>query len=254
MHSIQHENKAQKQEKTVSSYSNFRPLSSISIKAIIFDMDGLMFDTETLNAAAWKAAGKLHGFEMTDELLRAHIGFNVEATKKLMQNHFGPGFDFDAVRSDRIAHSLKHIEENGMPLKPGLRELLAYLDEKKITTAIVTSSGERFVRFYLEHAALGHEFDVIVSGDKVKKSKPEPDIFLTALAELGVGADECLVLEDSYNGITAAHRAGIRAVMVPDLLPPTPEIEKLFFRKADALTDVIPLIESLNSPMGNSPS
>ena len=222
------------------------------ISAIIFDMDGLMFDTEALNASAWKAAGKLHGFEMTDELLRAHIGTNLETTKRLMQSHFGPGFDFDAVRGDRIAYSLRHIEENGTPLKPGLRELLAYLDEKGIKTAIASSSEERFVRFYLEHAALGHEFDVIICGDKVKRGKPEPDIFLAALTELGVEADECLVLEDSYNGITAAHRAGIRSVMIPDLLPPTPEIEKLCFRKADALTDVIPIIESLNSPTGNT--
>jgi len=214
------------------------------VKAVIFDMDGLMFDTEALNASAWKAAGKLHGFEMTDELLRSHIGSNVETTKKLMQEHFGAGFDFEAVRADRIAHSFRYIEENGMPLKPGLRELLAYLDEKRLKTAIATSSGEMFVRFYLEHAGLDHEFDVVVSGDKIKKGKPEPDIFLTALAELGVGAEECLVLEDSYNGITAAHRAGIRSVMIPDLLPPTPEIARLFFSKADVLTDVIPLIEN----------
>ena len=214
------------------------------VKAVIFDMDGLMFDTEALNASAWKAAGKLHGFEMTDELLRSHIGSNVETTKKLMQEHFGTGFDFEAVRADRIAHSFRYIEENGMPLKPGLRELLAYLDEKRLKTAIATSSGEMFVRFYLEHAGLDHEFDVVVSGDKIKKGKPEPDIFLTALAELGVGAEECLVLEDSYNGITAAHRAGIRSVMIPDLLPPTPEIARLFFSKADVLTDVIPLIEN----------
>ena len=206
-----------------------------------------MFDTEVLNAAGWKAAGNLHGLEMTDELLRAHIGTNKETTKRLMQNHFGPTFDFEAVRSDRIAHCLRHIEENGTPLKPGLRELLAYLDEKGLKTAIASSTDERFVRFHLEHAALGHEFDAIICGDKVKESKPEPDIFLTALAELDVAAEECLVLEDSYNGITAAHRAGIRVVMIPDLLPPTSEIEKLFFRKADVLTDVIPIIELFNS-------
>jgi len=214
------------------------------IKAVIFDMDGLMFDTEALNVVAWKAAGKLHGFEMTDELLRSHIGSDVKTTKKLMQEHFGADFDFDAVRADRLAHSFRYIEENGMPLKPGLRELLAYLDEKGIATAIATSSDEMFVRFYLEHAGLNHEFDVVVSGDKVKEGKPEPDLFLTALAKMGVGAEECLVLEDSYNGITAAHRAGIRSVMIPDLLPPTPEIENIFFRKADVLTDVIPLIEN----------
>ena len=205
-----------------------------------------MFDTETLNASAWKAAGRLHGFEMTDELLRSCIGASAKTTKELMQKNLGAHFDYDAVRSDRISHSRRHIEENGTPLKPGLRELLAYLDEKRIKTAIASSTDEKFVRFNLEHAALGHEFDAIICGDMVKKSKPEPDIFLTALAELVVSADECLVLEDSYNGITAAHRAGIRSIMIPDLLPPTPEVEKLYFRKVRVLTDVIPIIESLN--------
>ena len=220
------------------------------IKAIIFDMDGLMFDTETLNAAAWEAACKVRGFEMTEALARSYIGANAETTKKLMQNHFGAGFDYDAIREDRITRVFKHIEENGMPLKPGLRDLLAYLDKNGLKTAIGSSSGERFISFYLEHAALDHEFDVIVGGDQVENGKPEPDIFLAALDKLGVRADECLVLEDSYNGITAAHRAGIRSVMIPDLLPPTPEVEKLFFRKVDALTGVIALIDSLNNPAG----
>jgi len=209
-------------------------------------MDGLMFDTEILNAVAWKEAGKLHGFDMTEELLRSHIGCSVETTKKQMKTHFGAEFDFDAVRADRIAYSFRHIEENGMPLKPGLRELLTYLSEKRLRTAIGTSSADMLVRFYMDHTDLNHKFDVIVCGDDVEHGKPEPDIFLKALAGLGVKADECLVLEDSYNGIIASHRAGIRSVMIPDLLPPTPEVEKLFFRKANVLTDVIGIVETLN--------
>jgi HAD superfamily hydrolase (TIGR01509 family) len=215
------------------------------LKAVIFDMDGLMFDTEALNKKGWKAAGKLHGYEMTDELLHSHIGTNAETTRRLMREHFGGGFDFDAVRKDRIDYALRFIEENGTPLKPGLKELLTFLEKKGLKTAIASSSEERFVRFYLKHARLGHEFDALVCGDRVKKSKPEPDIFLQALSELGVAAGEALVLEDSYNGIRAARRAGIRSVMVPDLLPVTPEMEALFFGKAGGLLDVIPLIEPL---------
>jgi HAD superfamily hydrolase (TIGR01509 family) len=219
----------------------------LKLKAVIFDMDGLMFDTEALNKKGWKAAGKRHGYEMPDELLHSHIGVNVETTRRLMREHFGDGFDFDAVRKDRIDYAFRFIEENGMPLKPGLRELLAFLEKKELKTAIASSSDERFVRFYLEHARLGHEFDVLVCGDKVKKSKPEPDIFLLALSELGVASGEALVLEDSYNGIRAAHRAGIRSIMVPDLLPPTPEMEALFFRKAGDLLGVISLIKPLTA-------
>jgi HAD superfamily hydrolase (TIGR01509 family) len=216
-----------------------------TLKAVIFDMDGLMFDTEALNMKGWKAAGKLRGYEMSDELIHSHIGANVETTKRLMREHFGGDFDFETVRGDRIGYVFRFIEENGTPLKPGLRDLLAFLDRKGLKTAIASSSEERFVRFYLEHAGLEHEFDVLVCGDRVKKSKPEPDIFLLALSELKVTAGEALVLEDSYNGIRAAHRAGIRSIMVPDLLPSTPEMEKLFFRKADDLSGAISLIEPL---------
>lgn len=217
------------------------------IKAVIFDMDGLMFDTETLNMEGWKFAGKLHGYDMPEDLIRAHIGANAVTTRKLMQEHFGANFDFDAVRRDRIDHAFRYIKKHGMPLKPGLQKLLAYLKEKNIKTAIGSSSEERFVRFYLEHADLDHTFDVVVCGDMVDRSKPEPDIFLLALERLGVAAEQCLVLEDSYNGIIAAHRAGIRCVMIPDLLPPTPETEKLLFRRVHSLTDVIDLIEELHS-------
>jgi HAD superfamily hydrolase (TIGR01509 family) len=208
-------------------------------------MDGLMFDTEALNMRGWIEAGKLHGFEITEAHVRKHIGANVTTTKALMLEQFGEVFDFDRIRKDRIAWVFAYIEKNGTPVKSGLRELLAFLREKGLKTALASSTEERIVRVYLEHAHLEHRFDVVVCGDMAKEGKPAPDIFLLARSKLDVPAGACLVLEDSYNGILAAHRAGIRSVMIPDLLPPTPEMEKLFFRKLDALHDVIPLIESL---------
>ena len=126
-----------------------RTAAPAALRAVIFDMDGLMFDTEALNMRGWKAAGKRHGYEMSDELIRSHIGANVETTKRLMLEHFGDSFDFDAVRRDRIDYAFRFIEENGMPLKPGLKELLAFLEQKDLKTAVASSSEERFVRFYL---------------------------------------------------------------------------------------------------------
>jgi HAD superfamily hydrolase (TIGR01509 family) len=209
-------------------------------------MDGLMFDTEALNMRGWIAAGKLHGFEITKEHVYRHIGANVATTKKLMREQFGESFDFEAVRGDRIACALDEIERCGMPVKKGLRELLAFLEREGLKTALGSSTEERIVNIYLERARLNHAFDAVVCGDMVKAGKPAPDIFLLAVSKLGVPADECLVLEDSYNGILAAHNAGVRSVMIPDLLPPTPEVEKLFFRRLDSLLEVIPLIEELN--------
>lgn len=219
-----------------------------AVKAVLFDMDGLMFDTEALNMKGWKAAGKLRGLDMSEELIHGHIGANIATTKRLMNEHFGEGFDFDAVRKDRIDYAFSHIEKHGTPLKKGLKELLAFLRKKGLKTAVASSSERRFVEFYLEHAALEHAFDALICGDMVAagRGKPEPDIFLLAASTLGVAPAECLVLEDSYNGILAAHRAGIRSVMIPDLLPPTPETDALCFRRVDALPDVIPILEELN--------
>lgn len=204
-----------------------------------------MFDTETLNMRGWIEAGRRHGYEMTQEVVYGHIGANLATTRRLMTEHFGPGFDFDAVRADRVAWSFAQIEKNGMPEKPGLRSLLGWLRTNGIKTAIATSSERRFVDFYMAHSDLGHPFDVIVTGDRVTRSKPEPDIFLKAAEELGVLPVDCVVLEDSHNGIRAAHAAGMRPVMVPDLLPPTPEMEGLLYRRVDSLNDVIPLLEEL---------
>ncbi|MDO4787527.1 MAG: HAD family phosphatase [Fretibacterium sp.] len=217
------------------------------IAAVIFDMDGLMFDTEALNMKGWMEAGRRHGYEMTEEVVYGHIGANLATTRRLMTEHFGPGFDFDAVRADRVAWSFAQIEQNGMPEKPGLRELLAWLRGKALRTAIATSSERRFVDFYLGHADLGHSFDAIVSGDRVARSKPAPDIFLQAASELCATPADCVVLEDSYNGIKAAHAAGMRPVMVPDLLPPTPEVEGLLYRRVDSLSGVIPILEALHA-------
>ncbi|GHS99410.1 phosphorylated carbohydrates phosphatase [Synergistales bacterium] len=215
------------------------------LKAVIFDMDGLMFDTEMLNMKGWKYAAKLHGYEVTDEMIHSHVGTTVANARRQMAEHFGPDFDFDAVRKDRLHFSASYIEEHGTPLKPGLRELLAHLRNARIKTAIASSTEEPIVRFDLDNACLGHDFDAIICGDRVQNGKPEPDIFLLALKELGVGADESLVLEDSYNGIRAAHRAGIRSVMVPDTLPSTPEMESLFFRKCGDLFGVIDIADEL---------
>ena len=110
-----------------------------------------------------------------------------------MTEHFGLGFDFDAVRADRVAWTFAHIERNGMPEKPGLRELLVWLRANGLKTAIATSSERRFVDFYMAHADLGHPFDTIVTGDRVTRSKPEPDIFLKAAEELGAAPADCVV-------------------------------------------------------------
>jgi HAD superfamily hydrolase (TIGR01509 family) len=216
----------------------------LKLDAVIFDMDGLMFDTEALNLRAWQEAGRLHGFDIPDEVIHMHIGATVDVSRRIMLEHFGPGFDFDVIRADRLAIARREIEEKGTPVKRGLLELLAFLKERHIKTAVASSTEERYVRFYIDRAEIKHVFDALICGDKVKRSKPAPDIFLAALDILGVAAGSAMVLEDSYNGVRAAAAAGIRVVMVPDLLPATPEMEELCLQIADSLL-AIPSLCSL---------
>ena len=211
--------------------------------SVIFDMDGLMFDTESLNLKAWQEAGKKHGFDITEEFFSQCVGAAVPTTRRLMLEEFGPGFDFDAVREDRIAWAFAWIDEHGMPEKPGLRELLSWLEAEGIRKAIATSSSRSFVDFYLEHTP-PMKFDVIATWEQGMQGKPAPDIFLSAAGTLGAAPVDCVVLEDSHNGIRAAHAAGMKPVMVPDRLPPTPEILSLTWHTADTLSDVIPILKA----------
>lgn len=212
-----------------------------------------MFDTENLNRLGWYAAAEKRGYKMTDDIIFAHIGADLNTTRRLMTEHFikyNKDFDFDALRADRIAWARNYIEKNGMPLKKGLNELLTWLYDKNFKTAIATSSGREFVDFYLAHADIKNNFDAIITWRDGMRGKPAPDIFLEAakaLDEKTAGnppcrPENCLVLEDSYNGIKAARAANMTAVMIPDLLPPTPEIINLAYCVLDDLSQVINIL------------
>ncbi|MDR1731412.1 MAG: HAD family phosphatase [Synergistaceae bacterium] len=216
------------------------------IETVIFDMDGLMFDTEALYLRGWTVAGRKHGFDISGEYARSCVGLHKDINKIRMTEHFGEGFDFDAVRNDRVAWVFDYIEKNGTPVKKGLRELLAFLKDKGVRTALGSCSLEDQVKFSLKHAHLNHDFDVVVCGGGLK-GKPDPAIYLQVLSELKTGPEKCLVLEDTPYGVLAAYRAGIRSIILtPDIVPPTPETEKLIAAKVDSLLDVIPIITEWN--------
>lgn len=215
------------------------------LRGVIFDMDGLMFDTEALNMRSWMEAGRKFGYDITEDMIHAHIGANLARTRELMAEHCGADFPFDDVRAERIRLSFDYISENGMPEKSGLNELLSWIDANGIKSAIATSSERSFVDYYLSHSTITHKFDAVVTGDMVKRSKPAPDIFLKAVEELNLTPADCVVLEDSHSGIRAAHASGARPIMVPDLLPPVPEIASLAYRVVNSLNDVIALLTEL---------
>jgi len=213
------------------------------IKGIVFDMDGLMFDTERLSVDAWVRAGAEAGYAVSEALVAGTVGLDIKHTKRIFAERFGEDFDFDALRSVKLGYVDDFIEKHGMPVKPGLHELLRYLRSNRYKIALATSTAAARVAYYFEKTGLSEFFDGVVCGDSVQNGKPAPDIFLKAGELLGLPPAACLVLEDSPAGILAAHRAGMKPVLIPDLAEPDEEIRRLSFAQLPSLADVIPLLE-----------
>lgn len=216
------------------------------IRGVLFDMDGIILDTERLYTRFWMEAARSLGFPMELKHALGIRSTNHAQAEALLKSWFGPEASHKAIRERRIEMMNAFIAENGVEAKPGIHELLAYLRQKGIKTSIATSSDMDRVTGHLASAGLNPEdFDQIITAYMVKKGKPEPDIYLRAAADLGLEPGECLALEDSPSGITSAYRAGCLTVMIPDQDEPTEEVRKMLFAKADRLNDVITLIEEM---------
>ncbi|MEO0034722.1 MAG: hypothetical protein RLZZ501_745 [Pseudomonadota bacterium] len=194
--------------------------------AVIFDMDGLLFNTEDIYRDAVMAAAGESGYDLPLSVYLSLLGLSGEATRGILRERFGPGFAFDAFWSSALGKFAAMVDDT-LRLKAGVVELLDDLNGAGIPTAIATSSLRESVDHHLAAFGLGERFNVIVAKGDYPRGKPHPDPFLTAAARLGVRPEACLVLEDSHNGVRAAAEAGMLPVMVPDLLPPTAEMEAL---------------------------
>lgn len=205
------------------------------IKGILFDMDGLILDTEKLYCRFWQEAARILGYPMTMEQALGMRSLNRQAGEAKLKSYFGEGISYTEVREKRIELMDAFVEKEGVTTKPGIWELLAFLKEKQIRTAIATSSPIGRTKKYLSSVHLENEFDAIVSGYMVEHGKPEPDIYVYAAGQLGLEPENCIVLEDSPAGILAAYRAGCMPVMIPDLDEPDEETRKLLFAQAESL-------------------
>ena len=218
--------------------------------AVVFDMDGLLFDTERLYERAAIAAAAELGYELDQAFHRTTVGSSWEAIRGLLLDRYGATFAAEDLRAAarRIFGELLETEPL---LKPGVLELLDLLDRLGLPRAIATTSSRPTVRRHLEaHDLIGRFHHVVAHGDYARH-KPAPDPFLKAADQLGVAPELCLALEDSYNGVRAASAAGMMTVMVPDLLPPTDEIRELCTHIVLDLHEVRRLIASPARPAGN---
>ena len=215
------------------------------IRGVLFDMDGLVLDTEKLFCRFWAEAGQELGFPMTFEHGMQMRGLGGRQGEEKLHSFFGPDADYHRIRARRIELMEQDIARNGVALKPGIRELLDYLHKKHILCAVTSSSPPERIRRYLSRHGLDTRFDHLCSGHSVPHGKPAPDIYLYGAASLGLPPEDCLALEDSPAGIESAYRAGCRPVLIPDLDTPGAETLLRCFAKADSLLDIIDLLESI---------
>jgi beta-phosphoglucomutase-like phosphatase (HAD superfamily) len=194
--------------------------------AVVFDMDGLLFDTETLSQEAIVLAAAEGGHDVAPDVFTQTIGLPWAPCRALLLSHFGESFPVDQFREAWVRHFWV-IAETRLELKPGALELLDTLDEFHIPRAIATSSYQSTVERHLTAHNLMGRFDEIVGHGDYQRGKPAPDPFLRAAERLGVKPALCLALEDSHNGVRSAAAAGMMTVMVPDLLAPTDELRNL---------------------------
>lgn len=214
-------------------------------RAVVFDMDGLIFDTEVLYLESIIDATRQAGRDLPKPIYMSTIGLTGEGARTVLLDHFGRDFDIDALW-ETSERRFKELTETKKYLKAGVTELLDHLDEAELPRAIATSSRHDAVQHHLSSHDLTDRFATIVARGDYPRGKPNPDPFLTAAERLGVAPEDCVALEDSHNGVRAASSAGMMTVMVPDLLEPTEEMQALCVRIAEDLHEVLGVLRSIS--------
>ncbi len=213
-------------------------------KGAIFDMDGLMIDSERIVLMGYEFAARKFGYDdKILELARYSIGRTLNDTRKIFNDAMGGDFDYDTFKPNVSGFVRDYYKKNGVPVKKGLFELIDALKRKNYRLCIATSTRRKTASEVLEKAGILRHFEDLVCGDDINRGKPFPDIFLEASRRIDVSPGDCFVFEDSINGIKAAHAAHTKPIMIPDLTEPTDEIIPMIYRRFSSLDEAIPLIE-----------
>lgn len=213
----------------------------MSIRAIIFDKDGTLHDTEKVYMQAWKAAAAEFGVPDIENTVRDCTGTTIPWIAEYWAKKY-PDIPFEDYLPRRQYYYFGILEQ-GVPVKEGAHEVLSYLKAHGYKVGMATSTPWDTVKDHLERTDMMEYFDTIVTGDMIEHGKPSPDIYLLAAERLGVDPAECIGVEDSMSGVRSIHAAGMRAVMIPDMIQPTPEVETLVWKKLTEISELIPLLE-----------
>jgi HAD superfamily hydrolase (TIGR01509 family) len=215
----------------------------MEISAVIFDVDGLMLDTERVVRKSLQRAASEYGYTISDNLYLELIGRTIPRAEAHLRDALGDSFPLEDVRQLQRSFTTHTITTEGISLKPGLHALLTFLDGHAVLKGVATSTYREEAQRRLSIAGIAHAFDTFVFGEDVENGKPAPDIYLKASQQIGIDPEHCMVLEDSDVGIEAAHAAGAIPILVPDLKPPSPKAAALAYRVLSSLEDVRRLLE-----------
>jgi len=212
------------------------------ITAVIFDMDGLLLDSERVALATFVDACREFGFEPDVEVYYRCIGGNDVRTRQILTEGYGRRFPFDDI-NERWHSNYEDVAANRpFPLKPGALRLLQFLEARRIRKAVVTSTRRESAIRKVSNAGLLQFFEFVIGGDEIRRSKPDPEIYLTACRRLREIPEHCLALEDSDNGVLSASAAGLQVIQVPDMLEPSSEVKTLGHTILPSLLDVETLL------------
>lgn len=209
------------------------------IDGVIFDMDGILFDTERIFNECWAAAGRELGMENIEYYIEGCIGLTSAESKKFCMITLPADFPYD-----RMQHRIRELfsirlEEGGMPVKSGVYLMLEYLKANRYPVGLASSSTRKSVMHHLEAAHMTEYFSAIVAGDDVEKGKPAPDIYLKVLELLNLNNKNVIAFEDSPNGLKSATAAGIKAIMIPDQIPYSDELKTYVYEKFNSMTSAL---------------
>ncbi len=214
-------------------------------RAVVFDLDGLMVDTERIALECWIESARTFGWEITRETCLALVGIDSRESRQVLLDRMGGSFPMSEVSARGRVRYLERLRGEGVQVKLGLVELLDWLAARAVPVAVATSTQQELALEKLALAGLRERFETVVGGDQVARGKPAPDVYREAIARIGAEPAHCIALEDSEIGLRAAHAAGATCIVVPDLLPPSPKFEPLAHAIVPSLREARALLATM---------